>query len=294
MHRIPMEQRGFRSGFWWSAVGAALVAVAVGVWVARPGAAGCEPVPPEDERVVATKTFPFGGSGVAARPTHAGPQVPGEARYYASSQAVACSFGELPPDGLYVGLSGTEYGQADLCGAYLDVRGPRGEVRVLVADRCPGCAPGQVDLSATAFDRIADRAQGVAPVGYNLVRDPEPAPRLSVVVKPDSSPAWFAVLVTGAGNPLRQVALRGSDGHWRELYRGMDNYWTVSGAGAGPFALRITDAFGREVEVEGVSPDSGVVPVDASLYGSPVAVPDTTPPATAAPPVDVDAVRCAP
>ncbi|MCP2315177.1 Pollen allergen [Nocardia amikacinitolerans] len=255
-------------GWVWASVGAVIAVVGVAVWAARPEAVACESSADGGVQTLPTWSPATGGSsGVAARHWPPLPPMPGEARYYSSRSTVACSFEDLPADGLYAGLSTAEFGRADLCGGHLDVRGPRGAVRVLVADRCPGCAPGQLDLSTAAFDRIADRADGVAQISYRLVRDPEPAPELGYVVKPDSTAGWFALLITGTGNPIRQVAMRGvASEEWRDLTRGMDNYWTLVGGGSGPFVARITDAYGHEAEIVGVTPDSGEQRTGVRLY----------------------------
>ncbi|WP_067838427.1 expansin EXLX1 family cellulose-binding protein [Nocardia lijiangensis] len=257
-------------GWVWSVVGAVIALVGVAVWAARPEAVSCEPAAGGGEQAVPTWSPVTGGSpGVPARHWPPLPPMPGEARYYSFGSNVACSYQDLPADGLYAGLSTAEFGRADLCGGHLDVRGPLGAVRVLVADRCPGCAPGQLDLSAAAFDRIADPADGVAQISYRLVRDPEPAPELGYTVKPDSTAAWLALLVTGTGNPIRQVALRDEEGvQWRELRRGTDNYWTLAGAGSGPFVARITDAYGHEAEIVGVTTDPGEHWTGVRLYSA--------------------------
>jgi expansin (peptidoglycan-binding protein) len=213
--------------------------------------------------------------------------VSGQARYYSFGQGVACSFPDLPLDGFYVGVSTQEYRTADLCGAYLDVHGPRGDVRALIADRCPGCAPGQLDLSTAAFEQIAEQSDGVAQIGYSVVRDPDPAPELVYEVKPDSSAQWLAILVSGTGNPIQRVAIRPSTGgRWQELNRRMDNFWTISGAGPGPFSARVVDVYGHQVEVSGISLEPGQRYTGARLYSvEPVSPPSTVAAPTAAAPV---------
>ncbi|KAI0753810.1 barwin-like endoglucanase [Fomes fomentarius] len=43
-----------------------------------------------------------------------------------------------------------------ICGRQMVVTGPDGKsVTVTVADTCPGCAPGSVDLTPTAFQQLA-------------------------------------------------------------------------------------------------------------------------------------------
>ncbi|MFD0363325.1 expansin EXLX1 family cellulose-binding protein [Nocardia sp. GCM10030253] len=263
--------------------------VGVVVWVSRPEPASCGTTPTVGENLTTARIpVAISSSGLAAR--HSAPppdpDLPGVARYYAFRQGVACSFPDLPSDGFYVGMSTQEYGTADLCGAYLDVHGPRGDVRVLIADRCPGCAPGQLDLSTAAFAQIAEQSDGVAQVGYTVVRDPDPAPELFYEVKSDSSAQWLAILVSGSGNPIQRVAIRPTTGGgWQELNRGMDNYWTISDAGPGPFSARVVDVYGHQVEVSGISLEPGQRYTGARLYSvEPVTAPSTAvAPTTAAP-----------
>ncbi len=272
-------------------LGALIAVVGVVVWVARPEPITCEAATTATDTMATTQiALPPSSSGVATkRTTSPSPSpsptpspssaVPGEARYYSFSPGVACSYQDLPVDGFYVGISTSEYGNADLCGAYLDVHGPYGEVRVLIADRCPGCAPGQLDLSTAAFEQIADPSQGVADIRYSVVRDPDPAPEMIYEVKPDSSASWMAILFSNTGNPLRQVAIRPAEdgGEWQDLTRGPDNHWTISGAGEGPFAVRVTDLYDHATEIYGLTLDPGPHLTGARLYtNEPPPEPTTT------------------
>lgn len=298
---MPIHQQRFRAGWLWSCVGVVLTAVAVVIWIARPEhQSSCAATRSALDTGIDTSRMLVADSstGVANwHPVDASPPTkPGEARYYSFGPGAACSFAGLPANGFYTGVSAQEYGHADLCGAYLDVRGPRGDVRVLIADRCPGCAPGQLDLSTAAFEQIADRSDGVVQIRYSLVRDPLPAPELSYELKPDSSPSWLAMLVIGSGNPIQRIALRSAaDGPWHELNRGMDNYWTISGAGPGPFSARVTDIDGHQVEISGISLEQGERYTGLSLYTEPVPEPLPAPQITATtpqPPSSVAATRC--
>lgn len=283
MHRIPIQQQHFRSGWLWSSVGVIVTAVAVAIWAARPEQqSSCEATHAVPDPGTGTSRMMVASSSTGIANWHtvdaSPPTRPGEARYYAFGPGVACSFTGLPTNGFYVGVSTQEYGLADLCGAYLDVHGPRGDVRVLIADRCPGCAPGQLDLSTTAFEQIANRSDGVAQIRYTVVRDPQPAPELIYELKPDSSASWLAMLVTGSGNPIQRIALRSAaGGPWHELDRGMDNYWTISGAGPGPFSAQVTDVHGNQVKISGISLQQGPRYTGMRLYAEPAPEPLPTP-----------------
>eukprot|EP01117_Protostelium_nocturnum_P014136 TRINITY_DN5341_c0_g1_i1.p1 TRINITY_DN5341_c0_g1~~TRINITY_DN5341_c0_g1_i1.p1 ORF type:complete len:112 (-),score=31.22 TRINITY_DN5341_c0_g1_i1:25-360(-) len=66
-------------------------------------------------------------------------------------------------------LNVAQYPNNGVCGRMIDVRGPKGSVRVKVVDKCPGCKFGDLDLSPTAFSRIADKAQGRVGITWNFV-----------------------------------------------------------------------------------------------------------------------------
>ncbi|RCH79359.1 hypothetical protein CU098_005752 [Rhizopus stolonifer] len=46
------------------------------------------------------------------------------------------------------------------CGKYVNVKGPKGSVRVKIVDTCPPCASGDLDLSPTAFAEIGEIIAG--------------------------------------------------------------------------------------------------------------------------------------
>ncbi|KAG0006577.1 hypothetical protein BGZ65_006435 [Modicella reniformis] len=52
------------------------------------------------------------------------------------------------------------------CGQCLQVTGPNGTVQVQVVDMCPGCKSGSVDLSPSAFSKIADLDKGRVPISW--------------------------------------------------------------------------------------------------------------------------------
>ncbi|MBW8485426.1 expansin EXLX1 family cellulose-binding protein [Actinomadura parmotrematis] len=187
----------------------------------------------------------------------AAPAVEGSAVFHRDWSEVLCSLAPLR-GGHYVSLSAAEFGTAGLCGSFIDVRGPRGRVRAMVVDRCGGCGEGRIDLSEAAFRRVAGgTARGVAAVAYRRVRDPLPAPALAFRVKPGSSRDWLGLLVSGHGNPLARVEVKGRDG-WAPLRRGLDNYWTTgSRPGGGPFTVRVTDRFGDRAVVPRIALDPG-------------------------------------
>jgi expansin len=224
------------------------------------------------------------GPACAAPPTGARK---GKATFYDMGGGTGnCSFPSLPGDDLFVALGDAEYAGAAACGMYLDVTGPKGTVRVKVVDSCPPCAPRHIDLSRTAFGRIADHVTGVVPVTYRAAANPPVSGPLRLRVEGGSSEYWFAFTVDNHGNPLRSVQVRtGGSGSWTTADRQDHNVWVVDdGAGTGPFSVRMTDVYGRRATATGVKLAPGTTQRLSARFGGAAAGPEkTTVPASKSP-----------
>jgi hypothetical protein len=252
-----------------AAIAAALVALAVGITQAAGGRA-CAAV--------------LSAAGPAAQSTAAA--VSGTATHYVLQGLPNCSYPSPPANGLFVAMPPGEYASAAGCGGYLEVHGPDGSVRVEVIDQCPDCGSGHIDLSETAFAAIAPLNAGLINVTYqDLVNPPLPGP-LSVRVKEGSSRYWLALLAMNTGNPLASVQVESAPGGgWHDLARASYNYWVApSGAGAGPFTVRLTDTGGNVVTVRGITLSPGAVQdTGAWMYGAGTTAVPASPPATTVP-----------
>ena len=193
-----------------------------------------------------------GGSACAAPPSTATKS--GKATFYDLGSGTGnCSFPGAPANDLFVALGAGEYAGAAACGSYLDVTGPKGKVRVKVIDSCPPCGPGHIDLSRTAFRKIADEIDGIVPVRYRRVANPAVPGPVSVRIKEGASRYWFAALIDNHGQPLTSVKVAGRGGSFRTATREDFNYWIIEGgAGPGPFTVRITDVTGRTRTLPGI------------------------------------------
>ena len=197
--------------------------------------------------------------------------VTGRATFYQLRPGAGnCSYPRPPADGLYAALPPGEYAGAARCGGYLDVRGPRGTVRVQVIDQCPECEAGHLDLSRAAFARIADPGKGTAGVAYRAVADPPLTTGLSFRIKEGSSAYWLAVLPIGHGNPISRLQVSAPGRGPRPMVRTGYNYWLVQqGMGPGPFTLRLTDTRGHVAVVRGVRLTAGAVQsTSVRMYGA--------------------------
>ena len=59
-----------------------------------------------------------------------------------------------------------------MCGECISVTGPNGTVVVRITDVCPGCGSGDLDLSQTAFSRVAKLSAGRVKVDWHFVACP--------------------------------------------------------------------------------------------------------------------------
>ncbi len=224
------------------------------------------PVPPTVHRTSATSPALYLPMIIQHTNTEPGPGdtvYTGEATYYAATGGGNCSFDPTPDNLMVAALNTTDYANARLCGAFVEVSGPGGSAVVRIVDRCPGCAPGDIDLSREAFAAIADPALGRVPVQWRVV-SPELAGPVVYHFKDGSNPYWTAVQVRNHRNPVATLEYQAADGTFRPVERLMYNYFVEpAGMGAGPYTFRITDIYGNSLL------DSGIVPVEnAEVAGS--------------------------
>jgi expansin len=196
--------------------------------------------------------------------------VSGTATHYVLTGLPNCSYPSPPADDLFAALSPPQYDGAAACGGYLTITGPDGSVTVQVIDQCPDCAAGHIDLSEPAFAELAPLSAGLINVRYQYLADPPLPGPITMEVKAGSSQYWLALLADNTGNPLASVQVETASGGWISLARASYNYWIAqSGAGAGPFTVRLTDTEGNQVTVHNVALDPG--PVQSTgvyMYGA--------------------------
>jgi expansin (peptidoglycan-binding protein) len=199
----------------------------------------------------------------------AGP-VSGTATHYVLTGLPNCSYPNPPSNDFFVALSPSEYDSAAACGGSMTVSGPDGSVTVQVVDQCPDCAAGHIDLSEAAFAKLAPLSAGLINVTYQYLADPALPGPITMEVKSGSSQYWLALLADNTGNPLASVQVETSSGGWLSLARANYNYWIAqSGAGAGPFTVRLTDTDGHQVTVHDIGLDPGVVQsTGVYMYGA--------------------------
>ena len=142
-----------------------------------------------------------------------------------------------------------DWNNAELAGAYLEVTGELGTIKVFVTDLLPEGAKGDLDLYTDAFPLIAPAEKGKVPVTWKIIPldTAETAP-LSYKYKVGSTEFWCAVQVRNHRYPIEKLEYLNADGEYIELPRRNFNYFEAqSGLGKVPFTFRITDIYGQVV-----------------------------------------------
>ncbi len=204
-----------------------------------------------------------GGSGATVDASGGEPQSPcdgaeqreGEGTYYGADGTGNCSFEPSAPEDmtLVAAMNETDYAGSAACGACVRVTGPAGEVTVKIVDRCPECAPGDVDLSQHAFEQIAELSAGRVPISWQYVPC-DVSGALSYRYKEGSSEWWTGIQVLNHRHAISSLEYSDDGGSsWVEVPRLNYNYFVQeSGMGPGPYTLRVTDVEGNAVIEEDV------------------------------------------
>ncbi len=169
----------------------------------------------------------------------------GNATYYDATGAGNCGFDPSPGDLRVTAMNAPDYANSAVCGAYLAVSGPRGNVTVRVTDRCPECPTGHLDLSQQAFARIADPVAGRVPIRWQLVAGDVQGP-VQYRYKEGSSRYWVALQVRNHRWPVTALEIRPAGATaWTPVARMDYNYFVYPQQIAeGPLQVRITAVTG--------------------------------------------------
>ena len=172
----------------------------------------------------------------------------GVATFYDADGGGACMY-DPSGDVMTGAMNSTDYESSKACGAYVLVHAANGaSITVRITNECPGdCAPGQIDLSAQAFAKLAAPSAGRIPITWNLA-SPSTSDTISIRYKTGSTQYWCGIQAIGHRNPLARLEVRAGSG-WRQLQRADYNYFlSEDGSGCGG-ALRLTDIYGQQLTV---------------------------------------------
>jgi expansin (peptidoglycan-binding protein) len=189
----------------------------------------------------------------------------GDGTYYTADGTGNCSFDASPSDLMVAAMNAVDYANAAWCGACLAVTGPNGTITVRVVDQCPGCQHGDLDLSEQAFGMLAPLSVGRIPITWHEVACPVSGP-IAYRFKEGSSAFWTAIQVRDHRYPIAKLQVQ-TGSAWQDIPRADYNYFVAaSGLGAGPYALRVTDARGQLLADPAIALGDAVVRVGAAQF----------------------------
>lgn len=198
----------------------------------------------------------------------------GEATYYTEADGSGnCSFDPTPQDLMVGAMNQTDYASSAICGAYVELTGPNGTITIRIVDRCPGCAVGNIDLSPSAFAKIAEIAKGRVPISWRIVSPDIDGP-IRYRFKEGSSQSWTAVQIRNHRNPIAKLEFLDTNGQFVAMERQEYNYFIRAkpkqGLGLGPYTFRVTDSYGNMLTDSGiVLKEAGEVAGGAQFPGMP-------------------------
>lgn len=185
----------------------------------------------------------------------------GEGTYYGGGYEGGCCMLEPVPEDLFVcAMNITDYNNAMLAGAYIEVTGPEGTVQMYVTDLLPEGKPGDVDFNINAFPEVAPLWMGRVNISWKIIPFPTDEP-VSYRYQEGSTKFWCGIQVRNHRYPIAKLEVLREDGTYQELPRKQYNYFDGTGIGAGPFTFRVTSIFGDVFIDEDIplSPDADVV-----------------------------------
>ena len=174
----------------------------------------------------------------------------GEATFYGGGYEGGCAMMDpVSRDVWITALNLPDYNNSELAGAYLEVTGELGTIKVLVTDLLPEGKKGDLDLYTDAFPLIAPVEKGRVPITWKIIplETAEDAP-VSYKYKDGSTEFWCAVQVRNHRYPIETLEYLDENGTFVSLPRRNFNYFEAQGGlGKGPFTFRITDIYGQVV-----------------------------------------------
>lgn len=176
----------------------------------------------------------------------------GQATYYAATGSGSCMFDPSPTNLMVAAMNATDYQNSAVCGEFVHVKGPSGEVTVRIVDLCPGCRSGDLDLSQEAFALIANPLLGRVNITWQVVSPDIPGP-IAYHFKDGSNQWWTAVQIRNQRNPVAKFEYY-TGGQWVNVPRTSYNYFvqTNPGMGTGPYQFRVTDVYGNVLTDSGI------------------------------------------
>lgn len=171
-----------------------------------------------------------------------------------------------------VAINNVQWNGSEASGAFFEVSGPKqrdgaAPITVQVVDYLYERADG-FDMSAEAFERVAEPVDGIVNIEYQLVGPPDDYVTAygysigqGIVVEgiAETNPYYAAVRLNNYRYPIESVDLIKDSGNMLELERESDNRFVLKGNYPlyGPQDLLVTDIFGQQVTLDNVDLTNG-------------------------------------
>ncbi|KAJ1910700.1 hypothetical protein IWQ60_010515 [Tieghemiomyces parasiticus] len=152
--------------------GAATIVINAGTAAASPGP-NMEPPSPPSYRRSAQPVYQRSPQDSSS--SDVGEEFTGDGTYYSPSVGTGACGWDNTDEEFVAALNADQFGSpanpnaSPFCGRNITVTGPKGSVNATIVDKCPVCHQGDIDLSPTAFDQIADQAEGRVPISWTFV-----------------------------------------------------------------------------------------------------------------------------
>jgi len=171
-----------------------------------------------------------------------------------------------------VAINNIQWNGSEASGAFFEVSGPKqregaAPIIVQVNDQLVERADG-MDMSAQAFERVADPIAGIVNIDYQLVGPADDyvtayghriGDGLVVEGIADSNPYYPTLRLNNHRYPVESVELIENDGDLVEFERGSDNRFVLDETSAinGVQDLLVTDIFGQQVTLDDINISNG-------------------------------------
>lgn len=187
----------------------------------------------------------------------------GEGTFYDSIAGTAsgnCGIFIPANDFMYCALNTIDYNNANACGGYIEVFGPKGSVVLHVVDRCPECKEGDVDMTEQAFAIIDEPINGRIPITWKFVENPKEE-NVVIKFKEGSSKYHVEVQLSQIRYPITTLEYL-DNGVWITMERKLYNFFVEPKGIESPMSLRATSVTGDQLIFENIdliigSQDSG-------------------------------------
>ncbi|MEM7601749.1 MAG: expansin EXLX1 family cellulose-binding protein [Verrucomicrobiota bacterium] len=162
-----------------------------------------------------------------------------------------CSIPVADAGNLYAAMNGVQYGNADWCGAWVEVTGAGGTATLIIIDQCPECGHGDLDLSSEAWNQIVGGIPRIEPITWKWVSAPGSPGPIRFFANGASNQFFLQLQPRNVVNPVLKLEIFYS-GSYVELTKDAEYRFTFEPGALipEPITVRATDVFGNEVETE--------------------------------------------